>query len=272
MNEFNLKEIQNESLKVVKKIHEICEENNLIYYLTYGTLIGAIRHQGFIPWDDDIDIWMPRKDFNKFREICIQNEENLKPFKLCMRSNTKNYTYYLPRFSNMDYKYITTKKNMKDIDIGVFVDIYPLDNFGNDENGKKIGKKISLINSFYDIYINGTSYSHSSRNLIKKIVHKFLKVFYGKNYPNEIDSKIEKIINNKTSDSDKYCGVVAWDYTHTQYDKKLFKDRMLVKFENILLWIPKEYDLLLRQTYGDYMKLPPVEKRKPHHDYKIVKR
>ena len=129
--ELSLAEIQNKSLEVLIKFDELCAQNDFKYWLTYGTLIGAIRHDGFIPWDDDIDVMMPRDDFNRFIKFAIEHEEDLYPFKIHNRANTKNYWYGIPRFSNMKYKYIVEDNYEKPFDIGVFIDIYPLDNYGN---------------------------------------------------------------------------------------------------------------------------------------------
>ena len=78
----SLKEIQEESFKILEKLKEIFDQNGWKYYLAYGTLLGAIRHEGFIPWDDDIDLWVPREDYEKFISYCLNNKEKLKPFEL----------------------------------------------------------------------------------------------------------------------------------------------------------------------------------------------
>lgn len=275
MEELTLKEIHEETVKVLKKIHEICEANNLKYWLAFGTLIGAIRHKGFIPWDDDLDIWMPRDDFEKFKEIC--RTQDLGNYKLCDRTNTNNYTFYIPRFSNMDYKYITTTKNRKEFDIGIFVDIYPVDNFCNNESdSKSLLRKVIKKNQKYEIYVNGKSYTDtfSLKSYIKQIIHCFLKVRYGKNYNLKIDQEIDSLIKKNTSESDKYIGMVAWITMEwfCQFERDILDESILVDFENEKFWIPAKYDEILKAYYGDYMKLPPEKDRVPHHEYKIIRR
>ena len=275
MKEYELKDIQKNSLDVLLKIHEICEKNNLTYYLAYGTLLGAIRHQGFIPWDDDVDVWMPRKDFDKFRTICNEKKDELLPYKLCSRSNTKNYAFYIPRFSNMNFRYVTTGKNVNNFDIGIFVDIYPLDNYPNQEKKDLLFKKIDKINNNYYIYINGRSSTSIFKTFFKMCIHMFLKFRYGKNYPNFVDKEIEELIKENTDDSSQCIAMYAWE-TMTdckfEFKKEWFQEKILMNFENYKFWVPKEYDEILKYYYGNYMELPPENERVPYHNYKIYKR
>lgn len=114
-----LSEVQQEMLKNVLKIDEICKQLNLNYSLAYGSLIGAIRHNGFIPWDDDMDIWMSRKDLDIFVDYCRQHEELIKPYRICTRENTENYLYGIPRFVNVDFEYIDIDPNVPKIEMGI---------------------------------------------------------------------------------------------------------------------------------------------------------
>lgn len=272
MEELTLNEIQKASLGVLLKFHEICEKHNLTYYLAYGTLIGAVRHGGFIPWDDDVDVWMPRDDFDRFKAIC--NEENMQPYKLCTRSNTKNYTYYIPRFANMEYKYVTTSKNVKDFDIGVFLDIYPLDNYPDEEKKEKLFKKIDKINRNYAIYVNGRSSSNVLKTFFKILIHFVLRLAHNNHYSSNVDNKIDKLIKANTISNDK-LGMYAWESTvdgKYAYKKEYFNNKMLMKFEEYKFWVPKEYDEILKYYYGNYMELPPENERVPYHNYKIYKR
>ena len=147
----SLQEIQQANLSALVEIDRICRENRLRYFLAYGTLIGAVRHHGFIPWDDDVDIFMPRKDYDALHKILGDGIVN--GFKLCTRANTKHYPYYIPRFCNMRYRYETEQKEPI-FDIGAFVDIYPLDNYCSDMEHGREGKKLpERINGRIDRFL-----------------------------------------------------------------------------------------------------------------------
>lgn len=273
MKNLNLREIQLEALEILEKFHQICEDNNLTYYLAYGTLLGAIRHKGFIPWDDDIDVWMPREDYKIFCNIMNDRKHNFHNLKLCGRENTENYSFYITRLSNMDFKYITTEENMKDIDIGIFIDIYPLDNYCNSKiDGDNLLNKIHIINYGYNIYNNAYSISKNIPLVFKKIIHIAYRIFYGKKYAQLVNNKIERIILENTTKEDVYIGVPSWDNFYLNFEKKDFIEKVKVEFEGKHFWIPKGYDNILKRIYNNYMTLPPKSARIPHHNYKIIKR
>ena len=123
-----MEDIQRVSLDVLKKIAEVCEREGFRYTLAYGTLIGAIRHKGFIPWDDDIDIQMPRPDYEKFITYMVEHPvENLKVFN---HKFVKNYPLGISRIADMRYK-IEEKIIDEHCDMGIFVDVYPIDGLAN---------------------------------------------------------------------------------------------------------------------------------------------
>ena len=167
-----LKEIQKESLVVLLKIDDICKKNGWNYCLAYGTLLGAVRHKGFIPWDDDVDIWMPRKDFDLFCEWCKEHSDEIKPFSLASRGRTKNYYYGIPRFSNLSFKYVSTFGSEKEFELGTFVDIYPLDN-ACDSNKKteRLFKRIKFLNKSASAYVNIKSIFGLKHSIIKFILY-----------------------------------------------------------------------------------------------------
>lgn len=273
--ELTLQEIQKISLEVLKQFDKVCREQGFRYCLAYGTLIGAIRHEGFIPWDDDVDVWMPRKDFEAFKRFCLRNEEKMWPNKLCCRENTQNYTYYIPRFCNQEYQYVSLNGKHKNPDLGVFIDIYPLDNYGESkEKGIKLAKKISKINRKYAAYVDPRSDAGGLRNFVKHCIHYFMRFIYGKSYCLKTEKKIRLLLNKYTNKNDKMTGVPAWEPEgyFIRYPKKLFSEYIECRFEGNMFFIPKGYDEILRKNYGNYMELPPEEERKPSHNYKIYER
>ena len=273
MKKLTLTEIHDETVIVLKEFHDLCEKLDLTYYLAYGTLSGAIRHKGFIPWDDDADVWMPREDYEKFIKYCVEKKSDIKPYEINNREVTKNYYYGMARFSNTNFIYETTSYE-KPVEIGVFIDIYPLDNYGENENqATSILKNCKRMNRIYSAYNNP-----SGRNVILKIVRPFVwgyaHIVYGKNYHKKIDKKIADYIKKNTDKKDKYIGIPAWSLENEPqlFEKKWFEDKIKTEFEGLSLYIPKGWDNLLKVSYGDYMELPPEEERHPYHSYNIYKK
>ena len=270
MEELTLKQIQDESFKVLLKIKQICEENDIKYFLAYGTLIGAIRHEGFIPWDDDIDIWMPRQDFEKFIQYCIDNEENLKPLELKHYRTCKDYIYPIARLSDSRYK--INYDNAKDYGLGLFVDIYPMDGFNSGD--KRLIRKMSWLNR--KIILAGSKKMIKSKSLIKNIL-KFPYYVYTRFVNiNKTLKKHDKLAQKYDFDCEKYCWI-GWDFKMPDgrlvyYETQDFDKSVNKSFEGNELAVPLNYDKLLTQTYGDYMQLPPEEDRIGHHFYTVTKK
>lgn len=271
MKKLTLNEIHVRTLEIMDFIHNFCEQNNIKYVLGYGTLLGAIRHKGFIPWDDDFDIQMPRSDFNKFCELF--QKEKCGYFKLVCRANDKGYTNGIPRvFDNrFIYESVGEKKTGVVIsNMGIFIDIYPFDNFGNDKAcAHRLTKMIKRINFLYTIYVNKYSVGNVARKIIRSVVHYILRAIYGTHYNEKVDEKIYKIIKKHTDVSDKFVGQATWEVGENQFDKSWFSDRLLAPYEDRMYWIPKDYDNILRKSYGDYMILPPESQRRSYHGYNI---
>lgn len=274
LKELNLNEIHERITDLMLFFHNFCEEYNLRYYVAYGSLIGAIRHKGFIPWDDDFDIQMPREDFTKMLSIFKDKYEKDKRYKMCSRSNTLNYYYGIPRLCDQRFVFKSTNSNIEETEMGIFIDIYPLDNYGNTfKEADKLKRKARFLNTMYTIYINKKSASKSKPvKIARALIHKFLHVLYGSHFNKKIDNKIYNNIKKKTHSSDKYIGVICWDYKTVPYEKSWFEKRILADFEDKKFWIPAEYDKVLRKSYGDYMKLPPEDQRVATHYYKIYEK
>ena len=270
MRYLDLDEIHKVTLDVVKKIISICEEQNITYYTMYGSLIGAVRHKGFIPWDDDFDIMMLRPDYDRFMQYCIENSEALYPYKLINRNTAKDYAFNISRFCDCRYEMIRDN-NESSAGMGIFVDIYPFDGLGN--SATKIREE-TLVKK--QALIHAISWAESSKwfsnNLLKNLIKIPLCLLFhmgGKNYwLNRLKKYREK---NSVNDS-KYVGCMVWDPGMVFFEKEWFSKTRLMDFEDIKVTVPYNYHEVLVTSYGNYMELPPKEAQVPTHAYRIVKK
>lgn len=260
--ELTLSEIQQGSFQILLKLREIFQANHWTYYLAYGTLLGAIRHNGFIPWDDDIDIQMPRKDYEEFVKYCIENREKLLPFELMHYKANPKYIYSLARFS--DSRYSLHYKNVKDYGLGLFVDIYPLDNaYPQDEAWRNEAR--SMI---YTVTRWGNGSDNPIRNLSKKILRPFFYHKQGVRNQTGLIQKHDLLAQKHNGDPLEYLDCVLWEELDRKpYRAEWFRKGVLHEFNGQLFNIPENYDAILKQSYGDYMKLPPKEEQIAHHFY-----
>lgn len=269
----DMKEVQGVSLEILKKIDQICDENHFRYHLYGGTLLGAVRHKGFIPWDDDIDIGMPRPDYEKFCAYCQKYEKEIYPYKMFNMELCPSYPYMLGRMS--DDRYRIEVQNENDFGMGIFVDIYPLDGLGNDySKALKLMKKIRkyprlLFMSTRKHFAFGTTKGWKKR-ILKLPLFIYSKLM-GKEY---FVDKILSMVDTTCYEDSKYMGCAVWGSGDVLrfIEKKQLGKLVRADFEDGKFLIPENYDLLLSIEFGDYMQLPPEKDRIYHHLYKAYKK
>lgn len=266
MNKLSTAEIKHTELEILKYIHSLCEKHKLRYYLAGGTLLGAVRHQGFIPWDDDIDILMPRSDFEKLSNI-INNDVS----KYTCFSPIKNDGYYYNFGKIVDSDTMAIEKGVIPIkDLGVWVDVFILEGFPSDFRLQK--KLYSRINKLRK-RIN--SYSKRWPALRKNIFIYFLHLFWcirNKFIPlNKIQKKYEKLVIKNSFESSQFVFPTGGAYGMEVYSKELFNEVKLYNFEGSYFYSIKDYDSYLKRLYKTYMDLPPIEKRVTPHGFDAFK-
>lgn len=266
MKELSLREIQMVEFEVLQKLGELCDKLNLRYYLFYGTLLGAVRHQGFIPWDDDVDLAMPRPDYEILLDYCAKHAEELAPYRLMTCRSEKQYIYPISRLC--DTRYHVDYEGVVEYGLGLFVDIYPLDGCGNTpeeaaaahQNTRKAQTLVSLAGS--------NKYKPSLSGGLIRSVAKFFGYCYAKLMGAQYFTvKADKIARSVDFDKSKYISCTVWFGIPRCWEKPLFDPAETLTFEGHSFPVPANTDELLRQWYKDYMQLPPEEDRVAHHYY-----
>lgn len=248
------KEVMEIEFAIMKYIKKVCEENNLTYFLGGGTLLGAIRHNGFIPWDDDIDLMLPRNDYKKL--INIINNDNSKFYVMTY----KDKKYYYPFARVIDTK--TILKESSNIDIkgmGIYVDLFPIDGLPK----QKIYINI-IFNFMYKYWIFFNSYINLDGKNIENKLYINIKIFFIR----KINCIINFLLSNLSFENSKYVACVIGIYGKKEIvPKKVMQKGKKVYFEGEYFIAPKGYKIYLKRHYGDYMKLPPKSKQKTNHSY-----
>lgn len=261
MKKIELEEQKKIMIRILEYFDKVCRENNIKYSLIGGSLIGAIRHKGIIPWDDDIDVILSRKEYLKIIDILEKKEDSR--FKLLTRNTCKDYFFPFPKLIDKR-TYVIEPQNLEQIsEYGIYIDIFSYSNVSNEEKERvKDVKKIKLLNSMMsrkklNLKTDGLkqNFLRVNKNILSKIIGyscicKKLDSIYGKY--NEVHTnyvisnwpiyKLEKEIQNSNN----------------------IKEFIDIKFETICVMIYKNYDEILKTTFGNYMQLPPENKRKSH--------
>lgn len=257
----DIKEVQKIALGILKHIDKICKENNIQYYLAGGTLLGAIRHKGFIPWDDDIDIFMLRPDYERFLKI-MDNTKHEQYKCLHYGKDYPNYIYRFAKVVDLNTK-VQESTLISHEDMGVFVDVFPIDGI-NIKKWKKPIRKTTILAKFIEVSACTTIPKTKSKlkYIIKKILRCYTKVFGWKYWLNKHEQYIKKF-HNLDNYEHRYPFSGCYKFKDIM-PKELYDDIIEVEFEGYKFPAFRNYDYYLSSLYGDYMTPPPPEKRIAH--------
>ncbi|WP_278622058.1 LicD family protein [Prevotella denticola] len=243
-------------LNILCKVDEFCQKNNLRYSLGGGTLLGAIRHRGFIPWDDDIDIMMPRDDYDYFESHFNGCYPNLRSFSTIIKEG-KCVQYVWLKVE--DTRTLMTEIGMSSPCYGINIDVFPIDGFPDNFSSQK--SFVLLIDRLRDLLLYSTlryNKAFSFMNLCKFIL---AKIIGRKKIINLIKKQMAKYPFIKS----KYVGAVTGRYGIKEiHNREVFENYETLDFEEKKFMCISAYDIYLKQLYGDYMKLPKDSERVTH--------
>ena len=261
MQELTLKELQQVSLDILKDVHSFCQANHIQYSIAYGTLIGALRHKGFIPWDDDVDIVMPRPDFERFCKIYHSDHG----MRLIYYGNDKSALAAFARVCECKKTDYQTERPWTIQQSGVWIDIFPLDGVVNQEEYSRRYKRLKRISPIVYKFRRQNHHIIASDSLwskTKTIIAKTIGL--GGLLPALLLKQIVSIITKYNyNECETYGQMSCLDDGPIVFTKEDFKNTVLLDFEDTKLCAMNGYDKVLRQVYGDYMQLPPEDKRAP---------
>ena len=262
----SLAHLQKLELEILIEFDKFCQNNNLKYYLAEGTLLGAVRHKGFIPWDDDIDVMMPREDYEKFLKLAIKKFN--KNYKIqCIQTEPKYWVIASKIRMLKDTGYVQNDVLKMTDNAGVYIDIFPLD-YLPEIYSKEIAFNFKMIRLLRRMLWLKTGFS-KKKNLRNKILKFFANFISVEKYHELIKKRMTKY-NNR---SHKYIVNYGSYYPLSKLiiPAHVYGEGKYLDFENYKFLVPNDYDYILTNVYGDYMQLPPENKRKHKHTFTFKK-
>ena len=264
-----LSDLQIEMLKMAKWFHGFCKQNNLTYYMVGGTMLGAARHKGFIPWDDDIDVGIPRKDYDRFLKISedLRKESNRYIIESYHDGNEDfQYAYakvYDTNTTLIENKRIRPKR-------GIFIDVFPLDGIGKNKedallNFKPIKKQLNYLTI-------KTSEVRKGRQWQKNLMVRLFRMLPDNVLSfNTIVTRLDKLCRERSFEDSQYVGNLVGMWREKELmPREAFGKATLYEFEDTMLYGVEKPDMYLTCMYKDWRKLPPIEKQKSDHDFILL--
>jgi lipopolysaccharide cholinephosphotransferase len=263
----DLRQLQIIQLEILLELDRICKKHDIQYSLAYGSLLGAVRHKGFIPWDDDMDVFMFREDYNRFCEVCVDELDRAR-FYLQTHKNTHNYRWGYAKLRRNDTEYVRKGQEHLQYPSGVSIDVFPLDSVPDSR----------ILRPFFHFACFLTRkilWSEAGKKCESSPVKRWIYQLLAK-IPKEVVFRglYDKLVN--------FCGDRETDqvrvitlpnprfYAHL---RAWYRDLQDYQFEGFWFPGPRDYDACLSYQYGDYMRLPPIEHRKGHHEalsYRLI--
>lgn len=254
-----LRKIQLTQLELIQEVDRICRKCNIHYNMVGGTMLGAIRHHGYIPWDDDADIGFLRKEYEKFREAC-KTELNTEKYYFQDCRDTYGYRWGYGKLRRKDTEFVRLDQEFMPYEQGIAIDLMPFDNVPDAELARKAHKLICFL--FRKTFWSAVG-RKTEKNILKKMIYQILYLIPEKSlasgYQKWIDAcaKLGKTKQVRILTFPTPKGVYG-------YNREWYTSLRLYEFENCMFPGAKDFDGYLKVKYKNYMDIPPVEKRKTH--------
>lgn len=269
MTEYELRKVQKLQLRILKDVKRVCEKYNIRYFLDAGTLLGAIRHGGFIPWDDDLDIAMERSEYERFIQVA-QSELGTEYF-LQTQNTDEHYGLPFAKVRLLGTQFLENKSKKSKAHNEIFIDVFPYDTMPAESFAQKkaafqlkLLSHLNLIKHGYQVWSG-----ESTANMIKFLPFRLLSLVFSRQY---IKNKMEQIITEENKKKSQRVWIQdGQNYMRWNYPAELLGQFSEHVFEDESFPIPAEYDAWLKMTYGDYMQLPPEDQRGDYHQIITIK-
>ena len=255
LSEEEIKEVE---LGVMDYIHNLCQKENINYSLAYGTLLGAVRHKGYIPWDDDVDISLKRDEYEKLYQAVLRDNDPI--YKVASWENDARYPY--PFYRVYDARTVYENNYIEnDIDLGICVDVFPFDYYAD------VNKEMAKLDTYRRLSVY-TLYGIHSKNAGLKNIIRYLLVLVFRLTRVKTWNKKMNLLSMQANDNDSIDYLMENKRTSTKFEKTLLDKVMDSPFEDRTYKIPEASHQILSAIYGDdFMEIPPVEKRVKHDDF-----
>jgi lipopolysaccharide cholinephosphotransferase len=244
-------------LDLIQEFDRICKKYGFTYYMIYGALLGAVRHKGFIPWDDDFDVAMPREDYEKFIKL---SDEFHHPYFLQTPQTDPEYFYSFAKIRNSNTTGVVKMFEYSNFNHGIWISVFPLDYWDN-EGGVERYERIRVLARDCSTYMRMGNPNLGPKDMAR------VEAYHSN--PMRDYEEIQRIASSCKDTNSKYmmtAVITQGTYEQKLLDTEAFKATILMEFEGLQLMAPVGYDHLLRVWYEDYMQFPPVEERGKWHD------